>query len=305
MVRHTSGFVCAALPGEECDRLTLSPMWQENEDRFRTAYQVTVDLRGTGTGISATARAATIAALASPGSTAQDFVRPGHVVPLRARPHGVLERAGHTEAAVDLARLAGLPPVGALCEIVSEDQPGEMARGAELERFAKEHDLELLSMADLIRFRRRTEPQVRRVVETSLPTAYGPFRAIGYTGVNDRAEHVALVAGSAAGAVPVHVHTECLSGDVLGSTACACRRELDAVIASFAAEGRGVVVYLRSDGPARACDLFGSGADLDAQTAVAEWILADLGVSADHHHTAAPASRATRLPLPSGAFRAS
>lgn len=154
-VRHTSGFVCVALPGESCDRLRLGPMHAGGGDRFGTAYRVAVDLRGTGTGISASARAATIAALGDPASRATDFARPGHVVPLRARSGGVLARRGHTEAAVDLSRLAGLPAAGALCEIVSVERPGEMARGAELERFAAEHRLVLVSIADLVAHRRR------------------------------------------------------------------------------------------------------------------------------------------------------
>jgi 3,4-dihydroxy 2-butanone 4-phosphate synthase / GTP cyclohydrolase II len=209
-VRHTSGFVCVALPGEDCDRLALPPMHTEAGDRFHTAYRVTVDLRGTGTGISAASRAATIAALASPRSKAADFLRPGHVVPLMAQPGGVLRRAGHTEAAVDLVRMAGLPPAGALCEIVSEDQPGEMARGAELERFAKEHDLVLLSIADLIQYRRRHEPQVRRVVTTSLPTSHGPFQAFGYAGVHDGAEHMALVGATPGGTTPSTSRFTCI-----------------------------------------------------------------------------------------------
>jgi 3,4-dihydroxy 2-butanone 4-phosphate synthase/GTP cyclohydrolase II len=285
-VRYTSGFVCVALPGEECDRLALPPMHHHNGDPFRTAYRVTVDRYGTGTGISAASRAATIAALGSPHSTAQDFQRPGHVVPLRAQPGGVLQRAGHTEAAVDLTRLAGLPAAGALCEIVSQDRPGEMARGAELERFAKEHDLVLLSVADLIHYRRRTEPQVRRVVTTSLPTAHGPFHAIGYAGLYDGAEHLALVAGeidpSSTEAVPVHVHRECLSGDVLRSTACDCGRALDEAMGRFAISGRGVVVYLRPAAGAQACGLFEGrspiGRDQSIENVAAEWILADLGV---------------------------
>jgi 3,4-dihydroxy 2-butanone 4-phosphate synthase/GTP cyclohydrolase II len=284
-VRHTSGFLCVALPGETCDRLDLPPMRHHGEDRFQTAYRVTVDLRGTGTGISAAARSTTIAALAAPGSVATDFLRPGHVVPLLAQPGGVLDRPGHTEAAVDLARLAGLPAAGALCEIVSQERPGEMARGAELERFAKEHDLVLISIAELIQYRRRTEPQVRRVVTTSLPTEHGPFQAVGYAGLTDGAEHMALVAGSIDGTsaedVPVHVHTECLTGDVLRSTLCGCGRALDEAMARFAAEGRGVVVYLRPAGGARACKLLEAAeddADTGAAAAAAAWILTDLGV---------------------------
>lgn len=283
-VRHTSGFVCVALPESECDRLRLPPMHHDNQDRFRTAYRVTVDLRGSGTGISAAARAATIAALASPSSTPHDFTRPGHVVPLMARAGGVLTRPGHTESAVDLARLAGLAPAGALCEIVSVERPGEMARGPELERFADEHGLVLLTVDDLIRFRLRTEQQVQRVVTTSLPTEFGRFEAVGYRATGDGAEHLALVAGSLDDldpSVPVHVHTECLSGDVLRSSVCDCRRSLDEAMRRFATAGRGVVVYLRPTGRAGGCDLFGaSAAEPVAATALTGWILADLGMRA-------------------------
>jgi 3,4-dihydroxy 2-butanone 4-phosphate synthase / GTP cyclohydrolase II len=278
-VRHTSGFVCVALPDDECDRLALPPMHHRNGDRFGTACRVTVDLRGTGTGISASDRARTIAALASSDSVARDFVRPGHVVPLMAQQGGVLRRPGHTEAAVDLARLAGRPAAGALSEIVSQERPGEMARGAELERFAAEHDLVLISIADLVAHRRRTEPQVRRAATTRLPTEHGSFDAIGYEGLLDGAEHLALVTGNIADGqpVPVHVHTECLVGDVVRSTACRCRHALDEAMASFSAHRRGAVVYLRPAGQARACTLLDTG-DVGEPTGVAEWILADLGV---------------------------
>jgi 3,4-dihydroxy 2-butanone 4-phosphate synthase/GTP cyclohydrolase II len=283
-VRHTSGFVCVALPEDGCHRLDLPPMHHDNRDRYRTAYRVTVDLRGTGTGISAASRAATIAALGSASSTSHDFVRPGHVVPLMARAGGVLARPGHTESAVDLVRLAGLPPAGALCEIVSTERPGEMARGPELARFAAEHGLVLLSVDDLIRFRLRTEQQVQRVVTTSLPTELGRFLAIGYRGTADGAEHLALVAGPLDGLdehTPVHLHTECLSGDVLRSTACDCRRALDDALLRFSVAGRGVVVYLRPTGGAAGCDLFSPPPVRSAASgAAAEWILADLGVRA-------------------------
>ncbi len=282
-IRHTSGFVCVALPEDECDRLDLPPMHHEDGDRFRTAYRVTVDLKGTGTGISAASRAATIAALGDPATAAGDFVRPGHVVPLRARDGGVLTRPGHTESAVDLARLAGLAPAGALCEIVSVDRPGEMARGAELERFAKEHDLVLVAVDDIIRYRRRTERQVERVVVTALPTEHGEFRAVGYRGT-DGAEHVALVAGQLDAVTPdtpVHVHTECLSGDVLRGTVCECGRTLDAAMARFATAGHGVVVYLRPAGRVRACGLGEPHSDAaDEPDVVARWILQDLGAGA-------------------------
>lgn len=256
-VRHTSGYVCVALPGEECERLALPPMHHRDGDRFGTAYRVTVDLAGTGTGISASARARTVAALGSADTGPLDLVRPGHVVPLRAREGGVLTRPGHTEAAVDLARLAGLRPAGALCEIVSREHPGEMARGEELRRFAAEHGLEIVSIAELIAHRRRTEAQVERVAVTSLPTGRGGLRAIGYRGVRDGAEHLALVAGDLGGSgLPLHVHSECLLGDVFGGLACSCGAHLDAALADVSAAGRGIVVYTRSVGVRRACGLF-------------------------------------------------
>jgi 3,4-dihydroxy 2-butanone 4-phosphate synthase / GTP cyclohydrolase II len=283
MVRHTSGYVCVALPGEECDRLDLPPMHHRDGDRFGTAYRVAVDLIGTGTGISAADRARTIAALAAPGSLPSDFLRPGHVVPLRARDGGVLRRPGHTEAAVDLARLAGLRPAGALCEIVSRDRPDEMAHGAELERFAGEYDLEIVSIAELAAHRRRTEPQVRRVADTPLPTARGAFRAIGYRGVHDGAEHVALVVGRLGDGhdIPLHVHAECLTGDVLGSLACTCGSALDSALATIASLGRGIVVYTRTAGSAHACGLRDcvDAAARAASAEVAAAILGDLGVT--------------------------
>jgi 3,4-dihydroxy 2-butanone 4-phosphate synthase / GTP cyclohydrolase II len=291
-VRHTSGFLCVALPGDECDRLALPSMYHRNDDRFGTAYRVTVDLRGTGTGISATARARTIAALGSPGSVAEDFLRPGHVVPLMSRPGGVLRRPGHTEAAVDLVRLAGLSPAGALSEIVSRERPGEMARGAELERFAATHDLVLISIADLVAYQRREEPQVRRAAETALPTEQGAFGVIGYEGLLDGAEHLVLVTGTIADGrpVPVHLHTECLLGDVLGSTACSCRQSLEAAMTSFSAQGRGVVVYLRPAGRNRSCSVLDAG-DAAGLTGIAEWILADLGVQSIRQTTGSPTVR--------------
>lgn len=303
-VRHTSGFVCVALPEDECDRLALPPMHHDNADRFRTAYRVTVDLVGTGTGISAAARAATIAALGTPTSTARDFVRPGHVVPLMARAGGVLVRPGHTESAVDLTRLAGLAPAGALCEIVSRDAPGEMARGPELERFAEEHDLVLLSVADIVGYRRRTEQQVQRVVTTSLPTAFGAFHAVGYLSHADGAEHMALVAGrldALDSGVPVHVHTQCLSGDVLRSTLCGCRRSLDDALRRFSADGRGVVVYLRPAGGTAACALLdGSSEPSPVLASAVDAVLADLGV----HGTAAPTGPAHTRPAALATARA-
>jgi 3,4-dihydroxy 2-butanone 4-phosphate synthase / GTP cyclohydrolase II len=246
IVRHTSGVVCVAVTEERAEALALPLMVARGEEAMGTAFTVTVDARhGTSTGISAADRAVTIRALADPTTVAADLVRPGHVFPLRARPGGVLRRAGHTEAAVDLARLAGREPAGVLCEIVAAD--GSMARRPDLARFAAEHGLPLLRIADLVRHRRRTERLVERVGTSRLPTRRGEFTAHGFRSVLDGVEHVALVLGDVAGGEPVlvRVHSECLTGDVLGSLRCDCGEQLDAAMAMIAAEGRGVVVYLR------------------------------------------------------------
>lgn len=248
MVRYTSGYVCAPLTGADCDRLDLPPMYHTNQDRRGTAYTVTVDAReGVGTGISAADRAHTIRQLADPTSKATDFTRPGHVVPLRAKDGGVLRRAGHTEAAVDLARLAGLYPAGVLCEIVSQKDDGHMARGDELAVFAADHELTMVTIADLIAYRRRHEKQVERVAEARIPTGFGEFRAIGYLAELTPAEHIALVYGDLGDGhdVLVRVHSECLTGDVLGSLRCDCGPQLRASLQRVAAEGRGVVLYVR------------------------------------------------------------
>ncbi|SHL52117.1 3,4-dihydroxy 2-butanone 4-phosphate synthase / GTP cyclohydrolase II [Pseudonocardia thermophila] len=300
-VRHTSGFVCVALPAEACDRLGLDAMHPDADGLDRGAFRVTVDLNGTGTGISAAARAATIAALGSPASVASDFTRPGHVVPLQVQPGGVLGRPGRAEAACDLAQLADLPAAGALCEIVSQDRPGELACGAELERFAAEHDLVVVHIADVVALRRRSEPQVRRVVQTALPTVHGRFTAIGYASIWDAAEHLALVAGPVDPAVPVHVHVECLTGDVLRATACPCRRELDDVMRRFAEASRGIVVYVRPAGLAGACalrraEIDRAEVDRAGVAATVQWILADLGAApaARPEPVSAPRTRARR-----------
>lgn len=248
MVRYTSGYICAPLTEPDCERLDLPPMYHTNQDRRGTAYRVTVDAReGVTTGISAADRARTLRLLADPEARAADFCRPGHVVPLGAKEGGVLRRPGHTEAAVDLARLAGLRPAGVLSEIVSQKDDGEMARRDELEAFAAEHDLTLVTIADLIAYRRRHEKQVQRIAETRLPTSYGVFQAIGYQATFDSAEHVALVFGDLGDGrdVLVRVHSECLTGDVLGSLRCDCGLQLRAALARVAAEGRGVVLYVR------------------------------------------------------------
>jgi 3,4-dihydroxy 2-butanone 4-phosphate synthase/GTP cyclohydrolase II len=254
MVRYTSGYLCVPLVGEDCDRLGLPPMYSTNQDKHGTAYTVTVDAKaGIGTGISASDRAATMRLLADPTSGAGDFTRPGHVVPLRALEGGVLRRPGHTEAAVDLARMADLRPAGVICEIVSQKDEGEMARTDELRVFADEHDLALISIADLIAWRRRHEKQVQRVAEARIPTSHGEFRAVGYQSLFDGIEHVALVRGDLGlpggtddgEDVLVRVHSECLTGDVFGSLRCDCGTQLDAALETVSTEGRGVVLYMR------------------------------------------------------------
>jgi 3,4-dihydroxy 2-butanone 4-phosphate synthase/GTP cyclohydrolase II len=221
-------------------------MTPQNTESMGTAFTVSVDAReGVSTGISAADRARTIAALVEPTSTPRDLVRPGHVFPLRAKPGGVLRRPGHTEAGVDLARMAGLTPAGVICEIANRD--GTMARLPQLREFCREHGLLLLTIADLIAHRRRTEKQVVAVAETRMPTGYGEFRAVGYRGLLDGADHVALVRGEIGDGedVLVRVHAECLLGDVFGSTRCDCGPSFEASLAAVAREGRGVVLYVR------------------------------------------------------------
>jgi 3,4-dihydroxy 2-butanone 4-phosphate synthase/GTP cyclohydrolase II len=246
MVRHTSGVICVPMEGPDLDRLELPPMYHVNQERKGTAYSVSVDAReGVTTGISAADRAHTIRVLADPTTTADDLARPGHVFPLRYKPGGVLRRAGHTEAAVDLARLAGLRPAGAICEIVNED--GTMARLPELEVFCAEHGLTLVSIADLIAYRYAHERQVRAVAEARIPTAYGEFRAVGFESVVDGTDHIALVRGEIGEGrdVLVRVHSECLTGDVFGSRRCDCGPQLDAALQAVAQQGRGIVLYVR------------------------------------------------------------
>ena len=250
MVRYSSGYICAPLLPEDCKRLNLPPMMAVNQDVRQTAYTVTVDLANGSTGISATSRCETIRKLADPSSEPSQFTRPGHVVPLAARPNGVLERDGHTEAAIDLARLAGLRPAGVLCEIVSEEDPTDMARSPELRRFADVHGLTMISIEQLIKWRRHNEQQVHREVETRLPTEYGEFRAVGYVNGVDKREHIALFVGdvesySGAEDVPVRVHSECLTGDVFASERCDCGPQLQESLRAVQAAGRGIVIYLR------------------------------------------------------------
>ncbi len=246
-LEHTSGVFCVPLEAGRADELELPLMVVANTEAQRTAFTVTVDYRhGTTTGISASDRAATIRALIDPATRPQDLNRPGHIFPLRYRPGGVLKRAGHTEASVDLCRLAGKFPAGVLCEIVTEDKAG-MARLPELEVFAQRHGLPLISIADLIRYRRHHEKLVRRVAEATLPTEHGTFQAFVYESVMDSEQHLALVYGdlAEAGDPLVRVHSECLTGDVMGSLRCDCGPQLHTALAKIAAEGAGVVVYLR------------------------------------------------------------
>jgi 3,4-dihydroxy 2-butanone 4-phosphate synthase/GTP cyclohydrolase II len=246
-LRHTSGVICTALPGERLAALELPLMVEDNQEAQRTAFTVSVDLAaGVTTGISAGDRARTIRALADPGVGATDFVRPGHVFPLRSRPGGVLKRTGHTEAAVDLARLAGLRPAGVLCEVVSADR-SEMARGAELRGLAKGHGLPMVSISDLIRHRLTEERLVRRTACARVPTAHGSFECYAWESLIDGTEHLAFVCGDVDTGDPalVRVHSECLTGDVFGSHRCDCGTQLEDALTEIAKAGRGVVVYLR------------------------------------------------------------
>jgi 3,4-dihydroxy 2-butanone 4-phosphate synthase/GTP cyclohydrolase II len=246
MIRHTSGVVCMPLEGARLDELQLPMMVAENTTAYRTAFTVSVDAkRGTTTGISAGDRATTVHTLIDRASTPHDLARPGHIFPLRYRDGGVLKRAGHTEAAVDLTRLAGLYPAGVLAEVVNDD--GTMARLPELERFAAEHGLRLISIADLIRYRRHREKLVRRISEARIPTKYGEFTAYVFESLLDGTEHMAFVRGEVAGKpnVLVRVHSECLTGDVFGSIRCDCGVQLDLALEHVALEDQGVIVYLR------------------------------------------------------------
>jgi 3,4-dihydroxy 2-butanone 4-phosphate synthase/GTP cyclohydrolase II len=246
MVRHTSGVICLPVVGERLDDLRIPLMVTNVTDPQRTAFTVSVDAaRGTTTGISAGDRAATIRALIDPATRPEDLARPGHVFPLRYREGGVLKRAGHTEAAVDLARLAGLYPAGVLCELVNED--GTMARLPELTRFGAEHGLKVASIADLIAYRRRREKLVRKVAEATIPTPAGRFTAMAYESLVDGRVHVAMVRGEVGDGreILVRVHSECLTGDVFHSLRCDCGTQLDDALAHIGREGRGVVLYIR------------------------------------------------------------
>lgn len=246
MVRYTTGIICMPVTGEKLDKLQIPLMVPENTEYMRTPFTISVDLKkGTTTGVSASDRCATIKALASDDSHAADFCRPGHIFPLRYRPGGVLKRAGHTEAAVDLATLAGLSPAGVLSEIVNDD--GSMARLPELEKFAAEHNLCLISVADIIRYRRRHDKLVKLVSHARLPTEHGDFSAYVYESLIDGVQHVALVKGDIKSGekVLVRVHSECLTGDVFASRRCDCGDQLKQAMKQISENGHGVIVYLR------------------------------------------------------------
>jgi 3,4-dihydroxy 2-butanone 4-phosphate synthase / GTP cyclohydrolase II len=246
-LHHTSGVICAPVTRERARELDLPLMVANNTESMRTAFTVSVDYRhGTTTGISAHDRSATIRALVDPATRAGDLLRPGHIFPLEARDGGVLKRAGHTEAALDLVRMAGLYPAGVLCELVNEAKD-DMARMPELERFATKHELLLISIADLVRYRRQTERLIRRVGEARIPTQWGDFTCYAYQSTLDGTEHLAFVKGAVSGEqnVLVRVHSECLTGDVFGSLRCDCGPQLQAAMRQVAEEGKGVVLYYR------------------------------------------------------------
>jgi 3,4-dihydroxy 2-butanone 4-phosphate synthase/GTP cyclohydrolase II len=249
MARQAAGWICLTLTAERCDELGLELMVRKNESLHETPFTVTIEAReGVTTGISAHDQARTMQTAVDPTKGAEDIVQNGHVRPLKARAGGVLERTGHTEASVDLARLAGLNPAGVICEIQNED--GSMARGGDLQAYCWKHGLKMVTIADLIAYRRRTEKLVERVVDISLPTAHGDFTAVGYRSLLDNKHHVALVKGEIGNGedVLVRVHSECLTGDVFHSLRCDCGEQLESALSMIEREGRGVLLYLSQEG---------------------------------------------------------
>ena len=249
MATHGRGLICLTLTPERCDELGLRMMVAHNETPYGTAFTVSIEAReGIATGISAADRAHTIRVAVDPDKGARDIIQPGHVFPLRARPGGVLERTGQTEASVDLARLAGLQPAAVICEIMKAD--GTMARVPDLAEFCREHGVRMVTVADLIEYRRRTERLIERGAAAQLPTRYGDFTAVGYRSLLDGKHHLALIHGEVAGAeeVLVRVHSECVTGDVFGSRRCDCGEQLDSALRQIVEAGRGVVLYLAQEG---------------------------------------------------------
>jgi 3,4-dihydroxy 2-butanone 4-phosphate synthase/GTP cyclohydrolase II len=249
MAKEGRGLICLALTPTRCDELGLDLMAAKNESPFETPFTVTIEARdGVTTGISAADRARTIQVAIDPRSTPRDLVQPGHIFPLKAKPGGVLERTGQTEAAVDLARLAGLNPAGVICEVMNDD--GTMARVPDLERYCARHGLKMITVADLIAYRRRHDKLIERVVTTRLPTAFGEFNVVGYRSLVDDKHHVAMVKGEVDGEsdVLVRVHSECLTGDVFHSLRCDCGEQLESALAMIEHEGRGVLLYLAQEG---------------------------------------------------------
>lgn len=258
MIKHGRGLVCLSATGKRLDELELSPMVRDNTDKKETAFTVSIDAKeGTTTGISAHDRAHTIKRFLDPTARPHDFGRPGHIFPLRAKEGGVLRRAGHTEASVDLARLAGFYPAGVICEIINED--GTMARLPQLQEFAKRHGLKIITIKDLIEYRLehdktyigpKKEPLIERIVETKLPTKYGSFKMVLYRSLADNQDHIALVKGNVKGKkkVLVRVHSECFTGDTLKSLRCDCGDQLEAALRKIEKEGLGVLVYMRQEG---------------------------------------------------------
>lgn len=248
MAKFGRGLICMPVTGERLKELNIHPMVERNTDSHETAFTVSIDAIETSTGISAYERAATILKVLDPNSSEKDFKRPGHLFPLEAKAGGVLKRAGHTEAAVDLPKIAGLYPAGVICEIMNED--GTMARVPQLMEYVKEHNLKIITIADLISYRRKNEAYVKRVAEAKLPTKYGEFKMVGYENTLNGEHHVALVKGDISGDEPllIRVHSECLTGDAFGSLRCDCGEQFAAAMKKIEEEGRGILLYMRQEG---------------------------------------------------------
>jgi 3,4-dihydroxy 2-butanone 4-phosphate synthase/GTP cyclohydrolase II len=281
MATHARGLICLTLTPDRCDELGLQMMTQRNRTPYETAFTVSIEARdGVSTGISAADRAHTIRVAVDPGTQAHELIQPGHVFPLRARPYGVLERTGQTEASVDLARLAGFSPAGVICEVMNDD--GTMARIPDLVAYCERHGLKMITVADLIAYRHRREKLVERIAAAQLPTAYGDFVAHGYRSMIDGQQHVAMVMGDVAGAkdVLVRVHSECVTGDVFHSLRCDCGEQLQRALAQIAQEGRGVLLYLAQEGRDTVDANIALGLPVDSRDyGMGAQILADLGLS--------------------------